>query len=583
MSSSSSSFTDTDSIKQYLTDFLALQAQPTLNYSEAVPITGIADDAILKEILRSRSRMLMMSGELDRAFGIDEVLERGKHKGSRDTTDREKKNEKKSDKFHTTVRDLEKGSESDSFKSLDDEENPYDRFSERTKSICVTIAALSCFLSPMSGLAFLPAVPEIADRFNTTGEIINVSAAVYCVFMALSPCLFSPVSDIYGRRKGFLTCLALYCLSTVLVAVSTNLAMFFVFRALTALFATAFFSFGAHIVSDVYPPAERGKNMLWILSGTQLGTALGGVLGGIIVNFVNWRIVFWVLAAMGLVILVVVFFCLPETMAQTKHQLMLCEARKTQPKKRFIFVWYNPLRVALALKHPTLFLDGFVVMAMLYNMYLMLTPIRFVMNPRFGLTSPLFSGLFYLAPGAGYFVGTFFGGRWADHVVKKWIKKRGRRVPEDRLRQSIIPLTFVYPVSILIYGWSVEKKVGGMAVPIIFMFLNGLSQTIVFPATNTYCLDAVPELNGDAIASSYFSRFLAAAIGSATCLRSINTIGVGWTCTISAGVLWVALAMIFVLVFWGENLRMGYLVKLGMRSQGEWDDIKERRKNEPVF
>ena len=51
---------------------------------------------------------------------------------------------------------------------------------------------------------------------------------------------------------------------------------------------------------------------------------------------------------------------------------------------------------------------------MVWNMYSLLTPIRYVLNPRFGLTSPLQGGLFYIAPGGGYLIGTFFGGRWAD-------------------------------------------------------------------------------------------------------------------------------------------------------------------------
>jgi hypothetical protein len=65
----------------------------------------------------------------------------------------------------------------------------------------------------------------------------------------------------------------------------------------------------------------------------------------------------------------------------------------------------------------------------------LLTPIRYVLNPRFHLDSPLLSGLFYLAPGCGYLLGTFLGGRYADFITIKWQKKRnGTRLPEDRLR-----------------------------------------------------------------------------------------------------------------------------------------------------
>ena len=119
----------------------------------------------------------------------------------------------------------------------------------------------------------------------------------------------------------------------------------------------------------------------------------------------------------------------------------------------------------------------------------------------------------------------------------------------------IIPLGIVYPVSILIYGWSIEKAKGGMAVPIIFMFLCGAAQVCIFPAINVYCVDSMPQIGGLAIASSYFTRYLAAAVASATCLRSVERIGVGWTCTISAFVLWSGLGCALVLIYYGESMR----------------------------
>lgn len=463
------------------------------------------------------------------------------------------------------------------------EDPKFNRFTLKKKRFYVAVASISCFLSPLSGLAFLPAVPEIASRFNTTGEVINLSAAVYCVFMSLLPCVFSPVSDIYGRRTAFLICSSAYVVCLALLAVSVNLAMFFVFRAFTALFATAFFSIGAHIVGDLFIPTQRGEQMSWVISGAQLGTAFGAVGGGIIVNFTSWRVIFWVLAGIGLTVFLSAFFMLPETLVETKHQIVLQEIRIDHPKRKFVFIPFNPLRVIRALKYPTLFIDGYIVIALVFNMYSLVTPIRYVMDPRFGLHKPIYSGLFYLAPGCGYLVGSLYGGKWADKVVKQWIEIRGRRVPEDRLRQVLIPLGVMYPLSILIYGWCMEKEKGGMAVPIIFMFTSGLAQTFVFPASNTYCVDSMPELAGDAIGLSYFSRYLAAAVASAVCLRSINTIGVGWTCTYSAAMLWLGVGCAVVLIFFGEEWRMKSLVANGLRSQEDWDEIKRLRQAEGRF
>jgi MFS family permease len=127
-------------------------------------------------------------------------------------------------------------------------------------------------------------------------------------------------------------------------------------------------------------------------------------------------------------------------------------------------------------------------------MYSFLTPIRYVLDPRFNLTTPLQAGLFYLVPGAGYLLGTFMGGRWADHTVKKWIRKRGYRVPEDRLRSPLIFMGLVIPGCMLVYGWSIEKRKGGVALPVIPMFLQGMKLScrfVVCQAKLNRCCSAI--------------------------------------------------------------------------------------------
>lgn len=137
--------------------------------------------------------------------------------------------------------------------------------------------------------------------------------------------------------------------------------------------------------------------------------------------------------------------------------------------------------------------------SLVWNQFSLLTPIRYVLDPRFHLTSPIQAGLFFLAPGLGYFFGTFFGGAYADYVVKKYITVRGYRVPEDRLRSCLPFLGAVIPGCMFVYGWSVEKKKGGIALPVIVMFIQGVAQMFCFPCLNVYCLDVMPHKAAEVI------------------------------------------------------------------------------------
>ncbi|KAJ0309513.1 hypothetical protein COL516b_002758 [Colletotrichum fioriniae] len=195
--------------------------------------------------------------------------------------------------------------------------------------------------------------------------------------------------------------------------------------------------------------------------------------------------------ALGGAAMVLAVAFLPET-SHGKWSEEL-EGMTTKEKIGQIWEWANPFRVINLFRYPKILIVGVAASSVLWNMQVLLTPVRYVINPRFHLTSPLQSGFFFLAPGAGYLVGTFFGGRYADYTVKKWIAKRGRRIPEDRLRSAFIALGVVIPATTIIYGWAIDKAKGGIPLPVICMFLQGVAQMVCFPCLNSYCLDVFRE------------------------------------------------------------------------------------------
>jgi hypothetical protein len=76
----------------------------------------------------------------------------------------------------------------------------YDKFSRHRKMAITAIVSFCGFLSPISSTAVLSAVPEVASTYNTSGSVINVTNALYLVFMGLSPIFWGPVGQVYGRR-----------------------------------------------------------------------------------------------------------------------------------------------------------------------------------------------------------------------------------------------------------------------------------------------------------------------------------------------------------------------------------------------
>lgn len=309
-----------------------------------------------------------------------------------------------------------------------------------------------------------------------------------------------------------------------------------------------------YTLSDIYRPADRGTAIGWFMSGTLIGPAFGPFLGGIIVTYSSWRTVFWLQAALAGTGALAVFFLVPETIHRKKSDDL--EGLSHGARARAILSMVNPVRPLRLFRYLNLVLVAGGSSSLTWNMYCLLTPIRYVLNPRFHLETPLLSGLFYLAPGCGYLLGTFMGGRWADHTVRRWIGKRGGvRVPEDRLRSALPFLGLVLPGSMLVYGWTVDKAVGGIPVPVIALFVQGVAQLFSFPSLNTYCLDVMPGRGAEVTAANFFIRYLFGAVGSAVVLPGVEGVGIGWFCTITAIFLAVTALGIMAAIRWGAEWR----------------------------
>ncbi|OCL06679.1 MFS general substrate transporter [Glonium stellatum] len=429
----------------------------------------------------------------------------------------------------------------------------YNKFPAHRKRIIAAVVSFCGFLAPISSTTVLSAVPEVAATYRCDGTIINLSNAMYLVFMGVSPMFWGPIGNVYGRRWVSIISATLFFAFSIGTAVAPNLASFFIFRMLTAFQGTSFLIIGSSAIGDIYKPTERGTAMGWFLSGTLIGPALGPFVGGIIVTFRSWRAIFWLQAALGGFGTLLVVFLFPETIHYKKSE----ELKGLPPRRKvcIMWQWLNPFRIIRLYRYPNLLTVALASSSLVWNMYSLLTPIRYVLNPRFDLTSPIQSGLFYIAPGCGYLFGTFFGGRWADHIVKKWIKIRGERVSEDRLRSCLAFIGAVIPGCILIYGWSIEKRKGGIPLPVIMMFLQGVAQLFCFPSLNTYCLDVMQGRSAEVVAGNYMVRYLFGALGTAVCLPAIRKIGVGWFSTISAGFLVIATFATYVTTVKGRDWR----------------------------
>lgn len=168
------------------------------------------------------------------------------------------------------------------------QEDSFTHFSSSQLRKLQLLVGLATTTSSLTATIYLPLLPLLRTHFSTSAQAANLT--IYIVFQVISPVIFGPLSDTYGRRPIFLIVLGIYAVSNIGLAVNErSFAALSTLRALQSLGASATYSiaFGA----DVCLPRDRGRMLGSIGMALNLGTCVGPVIGDCVAYFsgsYNW-------------------------------------------------------------------------------------------------------------------------------------------------------------------------------------------------------------------------------------------------------------------------------------------------------
>ncbi|KAK1530760.1 major facilitator superfamily transporter [Colletotrichum costaricense] len=450
-------------------------------------------------------------------------------------------------------------------------DNPY-HYTNKTKWTITLIIALAAAVSPMGSSIFYPALTEMSKEFGVTPTITNLSVAFYMLAMAIFPLWWSSFSETLGRRTIYLLSFTLFVLFSILSAVSVNIEMLIVMRLLAGGASASVQAVGAGTIADIWEPRERGRAMSIFYLGPLTGPLLAPIIGGALAQRFGWQSTMWTLAIYGGLVLVMILFCLPETLARPRpaaavvaSQSQLAsegieknalartkttESVKVHSKKAaalFKKSFIDPLSVLLYLRFPPVAITVWFAAVTFGALFVVNISVQATLSQAPYGFSELIIGLFYFPAGLGYFLASLLGGRWLDVIMAREARKAGRYdadgklilLPEDRMRENIWIAATVYPASLIYYGWVVEKGLFWF-VPCIGLFTFGASSMLVFGAATTMLTEFMPKRSSGGVAVNNFVRNIFSCIGAIAAQPVINAIGNGWLFTILGIFAWVS-------------------------------------------
>ena len=188
------------------------------------------------------------------------------------------------------------------------------------KNSALLIICLASFLVPFMGSAVNLSLPQIGRSFSMGAVSQSWIATIYLIATAVFQVPFARLADLYGRKKMFISGLALSGVSTFLCGVSFSGTMLIVLRALSGLGCAMMFGTSMAILVSVFPPEHRGKAIGINTSVVYFALASGPFLGGLLTQYAGWQSIFFFVGTLGIVTSIFAALILKQEWIESKGE-----------------------------------------------------------------------------------------------------------------------------------------------------------------------------------------------------------------------------------------------------------------------
>jgi EmrB/QacA subfamily drug resistance transporter len=157
------------------------------------------------------------------------------------------------------------------------------------------------------------ALPALQESLSATVLDVQWVVEAYALFLAALLLVGGSVGDRFGRRRIFTTGVILFSLASAWCGFAPGVGQLIAARALQGVGGALLVPGSLAIISASFDEARRGQAIGTWAGFTSITAAVGPVLGGWLVQHVSWRSVFFINLPVGLVVLLISFWRVPES------------------------------------------------------------------------------------------------------------------------------------------------------------------------------------------------------------------------------------------------------------------------------
>jgi EmrB/QacA subfamily drug resistance transporter len=179
------------------------------------------------------------------------------------------------------------------------------------------LVAVAFFMESLDTTILNTAVPAISAALHVGPLSMKAVLASYTLSLAVFIPISGWVADRFGTRRVFATAIGLFTLGSFFCGLSSNVHVLVACRILQGCGGSMMVPVGRLTLVRTFAKADLLRAMSFVSIPSLIAPMLGPIAGGLIVDYLHWRVIFFLNIPIGLIGLIMVYLHLPDYREET--------------------------------------------------------------------------------------------------------------------------------------------------------------------------------------------------------------------------------------------------------------------------
>ncbi|MBK7127716.1 MAG: MFS transporter [Dehalococcoidia bacterium] len=172
---------------------------------------------------------------------------------------------------------------------------------------CLIAVCFGTFMATMDFSIVNVALPTLSREFDKPPDTVVWVALASSLMVTGITLTAGRIGDLYGRKRVYITGWVIFTVGMLVASFAQTIEQLIAFRFFQAIGVALAIANGNAIVTEAFPPEQRGQALGTTGSVVGAGLMTGPIVGGLILEGLSWQAIFYLRAPIGLIAMTLAF------------------------------------------------------------------------------------------------------------------------------------------------------------------------------------------------------------------------------------------------------------------------------------